>query len=372
MADVVWRYAGRSPARTRSAVVVGASFDSREWSGRLHEAAGPLRPAWFRHQGAVTPESVAELAGQLRESRTNVLVTVGGGSVMDAAKAATRMAGVPNVTAAAVLAACTGEFDPPPSPVRLVAIPTTPGTGAEVTPFATVWDVAGNRKLSLTGGQVRPSAVILDPDLVRGLAARHLNSSLLDTLCQAAEAAWSVRGGAESTGVALAALAMLGPQLDRIDPAHPRGPDRILLQLAGHMSGQAIALAPTSSCHAVSYPLTLRAGLAHGHACGVSLGRMLRYNAAVEADDCADPRGPARVRETIDRIGAALGGHDVPSAADRVERFVARSGLGTLDDLDVDTDLVAEEALSYPRCADNPRALTVPDLAKLLASPAGR
>jgi alcohol dehydrogenase class IV len=303
----------------------------------------------------------------LQECGAAVVVAIGGGSVLDAAKAATRLMGTAGLDADAVVAACEGELEPAPAAARMVAVPTTPGTGAEVTPFATVWDTDHGRKLSLSGDGVAPAACILDPNLLRGLRAAQLCGSLLDTLCQGAEAAWSTRATAESTSYGLAAVALVGPMLDRLDPHRPSGSELFTLQMAGHLSGHAIAAAPTSSCHALSYPLTLRAGLAHGHACGVTFGRMLRYNAAVDETDCADPRGVQRVRAVIGRIAAALGAQDPAEVDDRVESFLRRHGLATLDEVPVAPDVLADEALRYPRSRDNPRTLTVARLTRQLA-----
>ena len=309
---------------------------------------------------------MAALAGQLHALRPDVVLAVGGGSVLDAAKSAVRLSGIHDLDAEMVVAACTGSFRPPPVRTPLVAVPTTPGTGAEVTPFATVWQPEGNRKLSLADRDLAPAAVILDPDLVRSLSGYQVCASLLDTLCQGAEAAWSVRATPESTSYGLAAVALVGPFLGGLNPEEPGEGARLTLQMAGHLSGQAIALATTSSCHALSYPLTLRAGLTHGHACGVTFGRMLRYNAGVSEADCTDPRGADRVRSVIDRIVVALGAADPDDAGKRVDVFLGDNGLATLSEVPCPVGLLAREALEYPRIADNPRQLSQASLVRQL------
>ncbi|MGC4804614.1 iron-containing alcohol dehydrogenase [Micromonospora sp. DT233] len=362
---VVARCAPRPEAAPRTAVVTGAGFDDRPWAADVRRALRDLTPAWFVQRGEVHPAGVAALARQLRDCGATVVVAIGGGSVLDATKAAVALTGAPAVDADAVVAACTGRATPP-TPVRVVAVPTTPGTGAEVTPFATVWQRDHHRKLSLTS--VRPAAALLDPDLLRGLTAAQCAGGLLDTVSQGAEAAWSVRATAESTAWGLAAVTLAGSLLERLDAGAPDAATRMVLQSAGHLSGRAIALAPTTSVHALSYPLTLRAGLAHGHACGVTFGRMLRFNAAVEDDDCSDPRGPDRVRDVVARIVAALGAADAADAEKRLEVFLQRHGLATLDQVPYSPEQLAREALAYPRCADNPRRLDLPGLVRRLDS----
>lgn len=363
---VVRSFCGES-GYLRTAIVVSGGFDTRPWSAGIRTAVSGLSPEWLTQHGALRPEGVAVLARQLRECGADMVIAIGGGSVLDAAKAAVCLSGVADVDAELVVTACTGGFAPPSPRMRLIAVPTTPGTGAEVTPFATVWHPECHRKLSLSTADLAPVGVILDPDLLQSLSARQVCVNLLDTICQGAEAAWSVRSTHESTSYGLAAVALAGSMLERLDPQQPGDADRLTLQLAGNLSGHAIARAPTSSCHALSYPLTLHAGLAHGHACGVTFGRMLRYNAGVDEADCADPRGSRRVRRVVDRIVAALGAADPADADGRVEKFLRRNGLATFEEVPCQPEVMAREALTYSRIADNPRALSLTSLTSQLS-----
>ncbi|WP_033213686.1 iron-containing alcohol dehydrogenase [Kitasatospora phosalacinea] len=356
----------RRGRRPRGVLVVGGGFASRDWAPGVRAALRPAGLAVLVHRGTTTPRSVAELAAGLRAERAEVVVALGGGSVLDAAKAAAVLAAHERPDADLVVARCLGRTPATGPGIPVIAVPTTAGTGAEATPFATVWDLARGRKLSLAGSGVRPLAAVLDPDLLAGLDRNALAAGVLDTLCQAVEAAWSIRSGPESTAWGLRALGQAAPALDRAAAGTPGAAERLALQRAGHASGQAIALAQTSSCHAVSYALTLRLGLSHGHACGVALGPLLRHNAAVTEADCADPRGTAHVRRLIADLAAPLGGSPAEAAA-RVEGFLAGSGLARLDELPVSAEEVAADALSYPRCHDNPRRLSHDSLSRLLA-----
>ena len=285
------RAAMPGPARgLRVLLVVGPGFRSRPWSDRITDG--------FRHmdtriavQGAMpTPESVARLAGEAQAHHADVVVAVGGGSVLDGAKAAAVVSSATAVTPALVREYCAAA--PPDLGLPVITVPTTPGTGVEATPFATIWDCDQGRKLSLRGAAVRPVAAILDPELLVSLPTAQLMSSVLGTMAQGLEAAWSIRSDSRSEALGEAAWAELSWLFD--DPSRP--PDTIdhrAVLLAGHYSGRAIAIAGTTICHAFSYPLTLRYGLLHGHACAVTLASALQYNAAVGDLDCADPRGRA-------------------------------------------------------------------------------
>ena len=151
-------------------------------------------------------------------------------------------------------------------------------------------------------------------------------------------------------------------------PAWP--PDTIdhrAVLLAGHYSGRAIAIAGTTICHAFSYPLTLRYGLLHGHACAVTLASALQYNAAVGDLDCADPRGPRRVHRIIARMAAAAGTDGAYGLARKLAAAAASPFLPPVPDLRRDAPDIAAEAASYDRAGNNPRRADTASLAYLLA-----
>ncbi len=363
--------------RARAVIVISGGFGRRPWHQAMLSRLAPLRYDTFVQHGHTTPESVLHLTRQLQATASHLVIAIGGGMVMDTAKAAAALVLRPDLTTAVVRAACADGAEPVAAPaVPVLAIPTTAGTGAEVTPNATLWDRRNGRKLSLRGLGVAPRAAILDPELLAGLPVRQLACGALDSMCQGAEAAWSVRSTPQSVSRGLAAVAMAAAALSRLPagrgnaPPHLSLADRLEFALAGNLSGQAIADTPTSSCHAVSYPLTLRHGIPHGLACGLSLGRMLRYNAGVDPATVVDPRGDDQVRTVLAGIAEAIGVSGPELAEPWLDATLARFGLPQLADLPIDPDAVAADALSYPRCLDNPRSLDQHGLASLLAEPA--
>jgi alcohol dehydrogenase class IV len=388
LARVAEETAGAAFGPARIVLVVGAGFRRRAWRHRVLGAlgAGPYdgrggarahrrraRLVVAVHEGPPTPDSVAGLARRVHAHRPDLVVAVGGGSVMDAAKSAAALARYPRHDRELVLRCCAngqpgggspapagGSGDSGDAAVPVVAVPTTPGTGAEATPFATVWDVEAGRKLSLRGPDLQPAAAILDADLLVGLPAERLAGCMLDSVAQGIEASWSTRADEEAETFGQAAVRELSGLLDRA----PEGLDaaaRQSLMLAGHYSGRAIAIAGTTLCHALSYPITLRYGLAHGHACGLTLARVLAFNAQVEDADCEDPRGARRVRRAIAGSVAAADAGDVDELARRVEAFLAAARLATLATLSPAAELaaaageIAHDALSYDRAGNNPR-----------------
>ena len=148
-----------------------------------------------------------------------------------------------------------------------LAIPGTAGTGAEATQNAVVY--LGDRKASLSHPALRPDGVILDADLLDTLPEYHKKSAALDALSQGIESWWS-RSATEESRVH-AYLAVLGV-LDNLKAylaGDPHAAEEMLD--AGFQSGKAIQITRTTAAHAMSYQLTKQMGLAHGHACMVTL-----------------------------------------------------------------------------------------------------
>lgn len=188
------------------------------------------------------------------------LVSLGGGSAMDTAKAIKALLVAPD--AGAVL---TGQWEA--RPLAHLAIPATAGTGSEATSIAVMY-VEG-KKHSLDHPALLPEAVILDPDLLASLPLYHKKSCALDALCQGIESYWARKATEDSQVDAF--LAFTGV-LDNLRPYLEGDPGAAAeIQFAAYRSGCAIAVSRTTAAHALSYRLTTRYGLAHGHACMLTL-----------------------------------------------------------------------------------------------------
>ena len=196
-----------------------------------------------------------------RQGGCDGLLSIGGGSGIDTAKAIKALLYAENMEAAAE-----NRF-----PERLetphIAIPGTAGTGSEATQFAVVY--ADGKKLSLNHPDLRPDGVVLDASLLDSLPAYHRKSCAMDALAQGIESFWC-RSATEDSRVH-AYLAILGV-LDNLRSylaGDPHAADEMLY--ASYQSGKAIQITRTTAAHAMSYMLTKKMGLAHGHACMVTL-----------------------------------------------------------------------------------------------------
>ncbi|MEP0356970.1 MAG: phosphonoacetaldehyde reductase [Paraglaciecola sp.] len=201
---------------------------------------------------------------QLAEQQITNIVALGGGSVIDTAKVFGAMFSYPNQPIEQLLSrndlTCS---------INLVGIPTTSGTGAEVTPFATVWENKTNSKHSLYG--IKPNAALLDPQLTLTLPYTDTLYPALDTLSHALESIWNKNKTQFSEEAAFYAIELICSALPKalVEPDNLQA--RKDLQCAATLAGLAISITKTAIAHAISYPLTSKYNVPHGLACSFTL-----------------------------------------------------------------------------------------------------
>jgi alcohol dehydrogenase len=220
---------------------------------------------------------------ELRSFRPDMVVGLGGGSALDSAKVLALLLSTSGDRGVADVVDCdlssAGLVRLP-----LALIPTTSGTGAEVTPFATVWDFQFNRKHSVGCEQLTPDVALLDPILTYSVPLDTLRWSGLDMLSHALESLWNRSATNTSRGHAFRALGLALQSL----PVLLRQSDAAAserLQLASTQAGLAIAHTRTALAHSISYPLTARFQVPHGLACSFTLGSILSRNVDLIASD---------------------------------------------------------------------------------------
>lgn len=300
-----------------------------------------------------TAEDVRAAVDVLRACSPQLLVAVGGGSVLDLAKAARGLATAPDVRHA-VLAGEIVESSGPP----LVAIPTTAGTGSEATHFSAVY--VDGVKYSVGHPSFRPDHAILDPDLTASMCPRLTAETGLDALAQAMESMWSTRSTDASLEHARSALVLAWANLE--NAVHSPSPaSRTGMCTAAHLAGQAIDISKTTAAHALSYAMTIHYGVAHGHAVALTLGALLEHNGYVSETDCVDPRGTDFVRMRIAEVLEIIGAPDAATGRHELTRLLRSVGLETtLSAAGIGTPEARRkivESVDADRLANNPRAL---------------
>jgi len=204
----------------------------------------------------------------------DAVLAFGGGSAMDFAKAiASLLAPGNSPTELRGLISEPGTLLASP-PLPIIALPTTSGTGSEVTPFATVWDHVNRKKLSLASPTLFPRIAIVDPELTDTLPASSTLSSGLDALNQAFESVWNRNRSPVTVGLAARAISLALKALPRLHTDIDDHSARDELAEASLLAGLCISQTRTAICHSISYPLTAHFGISHGVACAFTMGEV--------------------------------------------------------------------------------------------------
>ena len=219
---------------------------------------------------------------RLQDEAFDAVIAFGGGSAMDAAK-------VLNVGLAPE---CRGHslaslLDDPArfAAARtrpLYSVPTTAGTGSEVTPFATVWHHEVRKKRSLAGPAVWPTRAFVDAALTDSVPMMATISTGLDAINQAAESVWNRNANPVTLSYASRALQRGFGALPRLASGEAGEAARDQMAEASLLAGLAISQTRTALCHSMSYPITAHFGVPHGLACAFTMPAVLRHNLQAE------------------------------------------------------------------------------------------
>lgn len=307
-------------------------------------------------QGAAAARAAASIGA-------DAVVGVGGGSCLDVAKIAALGARTPG----RIDLLARGENDPGASPLPIVAVPTTAGTGSEATHFAA--NYVEGRKVSVAHPRLRPASVVLDVSFHLAMPAGLAAATGLDALGQAMESLWAVGGTDDSASAARAAGALIGEHLEASvrsgTPANRRA-----MMVGAHLAGRAINISKTTAAHALSYTITRRFGVPHGLAVALTLGSLAETNAGTAEDDCIHPRGSAAVRRSVDQACAILNTQP-GDARSAIASLLGRLGFPrSLREAGVPEPALAEIAASIDpvRLGNNPRRLDGQAVLALLRS----
>ncbi len=309
-----------------------------------------------------TLDLVEAARAEARAMDAGALVGIGGGSALDTAKAAAGLYHQPG----AVVEYHMGRSLAPERGLPFVAVPTTAGTGAEVTKNAVLIDSQRRIKESIRDDSWFPVLAVVDPGLTLSLPPQVTASTGADALCQAIESFVSIGAGPVSDPLAGEAIARLARSLER---AVSQGDDlaaRSDMLYGSLLAGMAMTNARLGAVHGLAHPLGARYGIAHGTLCGLLLPYVMAYNAgfagekyARVAELCgldirrltparAAERGAEWVRDLFQRVGIPL-------------------HLGPLGVQAADFPAVIAEALPQSSLKHNPRPMQADDVRAILA-----
>lgn len=343
------------------------------------DVADELVPDHAREVGRVVVrgepvlDEVAAQVARVRPLDAQVVLAVGGGSVLDTAKALAAF--VPN-----------DRYEPRDhlevvgaghrlevAPLPVVAVPTTAGTGAEATHNAVLAVPAAARKVSLRDRRLTPRVAVVDPELGRGVPHEVAVAAGLDAAVQLVEAAASPLATPVAAMAAREGAREALPALARLVDGVATDADRGALAYGALLSGVALANGKLGTVHGFAGVLGGHRALAHGALCGWFAAPVLR--ATIEALQPAIASGDTRAEAALARYAElaylATGVRDAAVLPGWFEGLVARAQLPALDlaGLPVDEVVVAVEQASSTR--GNPAALPPAVLRGVLAALAG-
>ncbi|MEV7727857.1 bifunctional acetaldehyde-CoA/alcohol dehydrogenase [Streptomyces sp. NPDC087917] len=280
-------------------------------------------------------------AAMMREFRPDTIIGLGGGSPMDAAKIMWLMYERPEVEFGDTkekffdVRKRAYKFPSLGEKAKMVAIPTTSGTGSEVTPFAVISDPAAAQKYPLADYALTPNVAIVDPVLPMGLPATVTADSGFDALTHATEAYVSAYSNDYTDGLCLQAIKLIFENLQRCVVDGPNDPEaREKMHNASTVAGMAFANAFLGLVHAMAHTLGNTFKVAHGRTNAILLPHVIRHNGTVSHKATPWPkaevyRAPERFQEIARMLGlpAATAAEGVESYAKAVEELRTKCGI---------------------------------------------
>ncbi len=328
-------------------LVTTAGRAASDEGGQVVRALGRSLGSTFDEVASHVPTtSVQAAVRQARRDGVDGVVSFGGGSCADTAKAVCFFTEQEQGTPGSSFA------DRPVLPH--VAIATT-YSGAELTGFFGMTDLTTRQKGGAGGPTIAPIAALYDPSLTLSMPARVSAETGMNALAHCVETAWSPFRTPEAEAVALAGAARVFDALPRVVAAPSDRTARADMLAASILAGRSLQNASMGVHHGLAQLVGGRTGMAHGLANAIILSHAIDFNA---------PAVPAEVR----RIGEAIGAPDDPAGA--VRALVAQLGLpttltegGATDD---DLDAVARLSQSNQSVRANPRPVSEEDARAVL------
>jgi alcohol dehydrogenase class IV len=309
------------------------------------------------------PEAVIlAAAANAREKQIDLVIGIGGGSSMDVAKLIAVLA-----ASEQELASMYGIGNVQGPRLLLVQIPTTAGTGSEVTPIAIV-TTGASTKMGVVAPQLYADLAILDAELTLGLPPKITAATGIDAMVHAIEAYTSkLKKNPLADMLARQALSLLSANLVTACTDGNNKAARQAMLLGAMLAGQAFANAPVAAVHALAYPIGGIFHVPHGLANALVLPHVLRYNAPEAAELYAElaaivaPNAQGSAEARSQALIAAL---EEMAAQVGIETRLQQVGI-----TEADLDRLAEDAMLQTRLlGNNPRELTLADARLIYAA----
>ncbi len=299
-----------------------------------------------------------EIYMDTKEWNIDLVIAIGGGSVLDIGKSLCCLYGQEitskeDLRKIIIEKKLTGTLK-----CSWIGIPTTFGTGSEVTCWATVWDRENGSKLSLENIQNYAYAVFVDSEFAQSMPLKLIVSSGLDALAHAIEAYWSRSSNITSRIYALKAISILMENIPSIIKDSKNIEYQENMAKGSMLAGLAFSNTKTTACHAISYPLTLNYGIAHGVAVSMLIAPVMKIN--------------IQAIEDKDKLFNALRIKDVYELNDKILNLLKEveipCSLSNWEDDKENIKNLADQCFTKGRIDNNPVQLTKDDIVSILES----
>lgn len=239
------------------------------------------------------------------------IIAIGGGSVIDMAKACSGLMYLKDeeyFNEKQILDSLKEkEYLKHSTAIPIYAVPTTAGTGSEVTSWATVWDMESKIKYSIDAPWLLPKRAYMVAEFTKTMPSRLTLSTGLDALCQAIEAYWAKASNPMVKVLSKSAIEIIVEYLPKTLQDLDNLYFREKMCLGSLFSGLAFSNTRTTACHSISYPLTMKFGIEHGIACALTLSKVMTINlpSIDEADEllsALNAKTPEQLQGWIDDL----------------------------------------------------------------------
>lgn len=261
----------------------------------------------------------------------DVIVGVGGGSAMDVAKG---IAYYYN------------------KKISIIQIPTTAGSGSEVTRWASIWDFEKQKKDSLEDSALYADIVLLDPILTLTLPKDATINSGIDAFSHALEAFWAKKASFISDGFALLAIEKIWNNIKIVNEKPLNLKARSEMLKGSLFAGLAFSETKTTAIHSISYALTLLHSMPHGEACAFLLPELLEFNSEV-------------IENKVKQLFPIFKVENTDSLIEKIQLRIKELGFSFKFE-NVDIKRLIKKAYSKERMKNNPRKVSKKDLKKIL------
>lgn len=330
---------------SRGVLITSSSFAARGISNMIKEICGNKIVAIYSQVTANTDiMECDECIDLVRTFECDFVVAIGGGSVIDCAKAVSVISQTEGKTSD-----YWGTANKLPSKhIPLIAIPTTAGTGSEIISVAVLSDHKQQKKASFASPSFYPAIAMIDPELTYTLSPYITACSGFDTFCHALEAYWCRNHQPICDALAIESLRLVLANLLTAYNEHNNVAAREKMAEASLLAGMAFAIPKTTSAHACSYPLTALFDITHGEACAMTIDHFLRIN-AMDKDK--------RIESLVQMLGFDNSDLFAGEIVKLREKLYLRGNLKEFNITDHQLDELVEQS-KHPNLLNNPIEVT--------------